>query len=303
MDELQKINVPQPQPAPGKPQEQQRDLHQCEDDGGEAPPADLQECEDDRGEVLLAESFRPGALEVFIGTCALFAWIGAFSIGILIPTTHLREAMYATVHRASTTRPTTPVATTQPRDDLSVLEFSTYLVTTTVGFTVSNLLFLSVLAAYLGCMMRRWSTPFIYPTTEVRPPGVDEEVEEGENRDEKKGEGEAEGKGDEEDERRDGQREDALTTDEIGIREVRRAYSTAVLRGFLAYALMIAGYLVVIPENSLTMITPGQYIRLAGFVTSVSILVGFEPRTIAKLLRLIFAGDTPSRRSRVVQRR
>jgi len=59
----------------------------------------------------------------------------------------------------------------------------------------------------------------------------------------------------------------------------------------LSYLLFIAGYLVVVPENSLSELTPGQYARLAGAVSAFAFLVGYEPRSISRLLSMIFADD------------
>jgi hypothetical protein len=79
--------------------------------------------------------------------------------------------------------------------------------------------------------------------------------------------------------------------DDEALKEVRRAYMTAILRGFLAYALVVGGYLVVIPETSLASTTPGQYIRLAGLITAISFLVGFEPNSLGRLFKLVFSPD------------
>lgn len=203
------------------------------------------------------ETRPPPKREIALGFTALSVWSLFFAAGVLIPTNRMRGAIVASIEKmASCSSPTAmPYTGKEPRDDLSTWEIVGYFAVTLPAFTVTNLLFIAIMASFLGCMSRRWSTPFEYQDSSAA----------------------------------------ASTAVDTGLREMRRAYMTAVLRGFLAYALIVGGYLVVIPEDSLGDITPGQYIRLAGLVTAISFLVGFEPNSIGRLLKLVFSPDEGNR--------
>ena len=150
--------------------------------------------------------------------------------------THTPPAASGTSQSTSTSTPARRL-----KDDLTVGQFIGYASIVGLSFTVTNIWFLCLSAAFLGCMGRRWSTPFNY--TEPR----------------------------------------------ADLREVRRAYTTATLRGFLAYLIVIAGYLIVLPENTLNEMTPGQYARLAGAVSALAFVVGWEPESIIRLVTTVFS--------------
>jgi hypothetical protein len=203
--------------------------------------------------------------EVIVGAATLLLWIFFFGLGLSVPTASLRDAVIASIdHRAyqPSTQPSssasitgTRVNTPPARTDLSRWTLVQYMLIIVGAFTISNLWFLCIFCGFLGCMTRRWSTPF-EPSDLSR-----------------------------------GQ----LTRQEIdAIKDLWRSYTTAVLRGFLAYLLIVAGYLFVVPENSLAQLTQGQYARLAGSVSAFAFLVGYEPRSIFRLFRPLFASAEDS---------
>ncbi len=219
-----------------------------------------------RGEPVNWENVSPKPSEIVYGGTALVLWLAFFALGLFLPTSAMRDSIVATLEakpRTAVAQPAptgwfvaqfvpgaAPAAQSKPRADLGFFEVVGYVALTTIAFTVTNIAFLCLFAAFLGCMTRRWSTTFMFhPKAQSN-----EEVD------------------------------DAL-------KDLRRAYTTATLRGFLAYILIIAGYLIVVPEQSLNQLTPGQYARLAGAVSTIAFLVGYEPRSIARLLSQLFTGD------------
>jgi len=223
------------------------------------------------------QTVSPGIGEIISGIVALMLWLTVFGFGMFVPTGSLRNALVATYLKDGEVTATdksgsaavapgratqsadaapsaaVPAADAEPkvefRQDLSAYEIVWFLAVSLLAFTISNVFFMCVISAYLGCMAFRWSTPF---TSDGSPPPAPDE--------------------------------------QAARRDVRRAYTLAILRGFLVYVLSIAGYLVVVPESSLSDLTMGQYARLAGALCAVSFLVGYEPRSIARLLSLVFAG-------------
>jgi hypothetical protein len=227
------------------------------------------------------KNVRPTWQEVTAGCLGLSLWLFAFGVGLLVPTITLRQSISATIQKkglfspeaampskpnlsvsfsvsSAASVPVAAPATAAPpdwnpyaRDNLDKYHLLLFGGIVLIGYTVSNVCFLCLFASFLGCMARRWSTPF-----EIWKAGS------------------------------------TLSPDEqIAMKDMSRAYTTAMLRGFLAYLLFIAGYLIVVPENSLGQLTPGQYARLAGGISSLAFLVGFEPRMISRLLKLVFVGD------------
>ena len=71
-------------------------------------------------------------------------------------------------------------------------------------------------------------------------------------------------------------------------------YAAAVLRGFLFYTLIISGLLVVSNENTIVQTTVGQYVRLAGFVSALGFIVGYDPKFIAGFIAKVeTVGNVP----------
>lgn len=224
------------------------------------------------------QNVRPSVAEIAAGAIALVLWQLVFGFGMFIPTVSMRNSLIATFMsdgtstevRSNTAGSTSPrnsaesvptgsmmigapkdlTPLSSPRSNLSAFEITWFLAVTLVGFTISNLFFLCILSAFLGCMAFRWSTPFTSVDGKTRKPSNDEEA---------------------------------------ARQDVRRAYTLAILRGFLVYVLAIAGYLVVVPESSLAELTMGQYARLAGSLCGLAFLVGYEPRSVARLLGFVFA--------------
>jgi hypothetical protein len=76
-----------------------------------------------------------------------------------------------------------------------------------------------------------------------------------------------------------------------------RIYISAWLRGFLLYLLIISGVLIVSSEGSMQDTTPIQYVKIAGFVSILAFVVGFDAQIayniLEKMGRLISTvGDT-----------
>jgi uncharacterized protein YneF (UPF0154 family) len=69
-----------------------------------------------------------------------------------------------------------------------------------------------------------------------------------------------------------------------GDAQVRTIYAAAILRGFLFYVLVISGILIVANETTITDTTQPQYVRLAGFVSVVGFIVGFNPQLLYRFL-------------------
>jgi hypothetical protein len=263
------------------------------------------------------ESVRPTKREMCLGSTLLFFWILVFACGATFPTAAMREAMIATFTHVATTQPMTTVSVApasasastrlDARTDLGSAEVVCYFLVNLLAFTVTNLFFLSLFSAFLGCMARRWSTPFLQDRSSAGSARGSIPVNEGSI------------DADQGPQRKplDGRPGDSLICknpsydsqqkmthassqnaikqssddEEWAFRDVRRAYVTATLRGFLAYMLIVAGYLVVIPEGALANTTPGQYIRLAGVVSSLAFLVGYEPRSLAQLFKSVFSAN------------
>ncbi|HUE69720.1 MAG TPA: hypothetical protein VMP01_02430 [Pirellulaceae bacterium] len=74
--------------------------------------------------------------ELAIGSSALVCWIGVFVIGLFVATAAMRSAIAS--------------------PDTNILVKLAYVVLVAVSYTLTNVLFLSCLASFLGCMMRRW---------------------------------------------------------------------------------------------------------------------------------------------------
>jgi hypothetical protein len=66
-----------------------------------------------------------------------------------------------------------------------------------------------------------------------------------------------------------------------------RLYTSAVLRGFLLYLLIISGMLVIASESSMENTTPIQYVKIAGLVSVFGFIVGFDPQMVYRFLNKI----------------
>jgi hypothetical protein len=66
-----------------------------------------------------------------------------------------------------------------------------------------------------------------------------------------------------------------------------RVYSSAVLRGFFLYLMFISGFLIVATQNSVTSTTLDQYIRIAGTMSIVGFVVGYDPNLLVRFIRRI----------------
>lgn len=71
------------------------------------------------------------------------------------------------------------------------------------------------------------------------------------------------------------------------MRETSNPYLAALLRGFFAYLFMISG-LLLLDLNPFANLSPGQYIRLAGFLSILSFVINYHPRLFHMLIVLAF---------------
>ena len=107
---------------------------------------------------LLADNYSQPAsqnitrTELLAGMTALAVWLVVFSSGLFVPTDALRSA----------------IASPQTNGLLKVW----YGVVVGFSYTLTNVLFLSCLTAFLGCMMRRWQVGDSLGTTAASPPPV-----------------------------------------------------------------------------------------------------------------------------------
>jgi hypothetical protein len=64
-----------------------------------------------------------------------------------------------------------------------------------------------------------------------------------------------------------------------------RMYVSAILRGFLLYLLVTSGALIVSNDAAVNSTSAVQYVRLAGLVSSLGFVVGFDPQIIYRFLK------------------
>lgn len=64
-----------------------------------------------------------------------------------------------------------------------------------------------------------------------------------------------------------------------------RIYFAAVLRGFFIYLLFVAGFLTVTTSASIENTTLDQYIRIAGTMSIIGFILGFDPNLLIGLIR------------------
>lgn len=70
-------------------------------------------------------------------------------------------------------------------------------------------------------------------------------------------------------------------------RDESNPYLSAVLRGFFVYLFLISG-LLLIDETPFSAATPGQYVRLAGFLSLFSFVVNYSPNVFSSLISWAF---------------
>lgn len=69
-----------------------------------------------------------------------------------------------------------------------------------------------------------------------------------------------------------------------------RVYIAAILRGFFLYLMIVAGALIVLPEDALTntqINTFAQYWRIAGWVSVMAFVMGYNPNLLVRLIQQI----------------
>lgn len=76
-----------------------------------------------------------------------------------------------------------------------------------------------------------------------------------------------------------------LSDDQISrrFRDLSNPYVSAVLRGFFIYLFMLSG-LLLLDDAPFSNPAPGQYVRLAGFLSLFSFLVSYQPRLFSVLI-------------------
>jgi hypothetical protein len=76
-----------------------------------------------------------------------------------------------------------------------------------------------------------------------------------------------------------------LTNDRAGrrLRDNSNPYLAAVLRGFFAYLFLISG-LLLLDDSPFSNPAPGQYVRLAGFLSLLCFVVSYQPRLFNTLI-------------------
>jgi hypothetical protein len=72
-------------------------------------------------------------------------------------------------------------------------------------------------------------------------------------------------------------------TDSEGSRDLTSPYVSALLRGFFVYLFMTSG-LLLLDETPFSSPSPGQYIRLAGFLSLFSFVISYQPRLFTALV-------------------
>jgi hypothetical protein len=70
-------------------------------------------------------------------------------------------------------------------------------------------------------------------------------------------------------------------------RDMSNPYTSALLRGFFVYLFMMSG-LLLLDDSPFSDTGPGQYIRLAGFLSLFSFVVSYQPRLFSSLMMSAF---------------
>ncbi len=68
-----------------------------------------------------------------------------------------------------------------------------------------------------------------------------------------------------------------------------RIYIAALLRGFFLYLMFLSGFLVVSTEQTVTQTEFSQYIRIAGMISIVGFIVGYDPNLLLRLMQRILS--------------
>jgi hypothetical protein len=71
------------------------------------------------------------------------------------------------------------------------------------------------------------------------------------------------------------------------ITSLRALYASAALRGFFVYLIALSGLMVFAENFSQIAQTPDLYVRLAGFISLLSFMLGFNPELFARFLERI----------------
>lgn len=74
--------------------------------------------------------------------------------------------------------------------------------------------------------------------------------------------------------------------EDYGDDDIANPYVSAVIRGFFVFLVLLSGVLILL-EKLFDSPTQEQYLRLAGFVSLLSFLVGYNPHLFARLLKRI----------------
>jgi len=69
----------------------------------------------------------------------------------------------------------------------------------------------------------------------------------------------------------------------------KRIYIAALLRGFFLYLMFISGFLLVSTENTVIETEFSQYIRIAGMISVVGFIVGYDPNLLLRLMQRILS--------------
>lgn len=215
----------------------------------------------DAGLATLA-SDRPSIAEAIGGIVGLLAWISFFAAGTLVSTERWRGQLMGSS------------AAIAPASTLHNLEqgasgFVAW-VLCIVCYTVTNLFFLSCLSAFLGCMASRWPAVLVTSREEKTDISKSAEITHTE------------------------QTKLSPHVNELWKSPGRRVYPSALLRGFFLYTVLIAGLLVISTESSIIQTTPAQYVRLAGFVSALAFIIGYDPDMIQKFIMRAKNASLPS---------
>lgn len=225
-------------------------------------------------DMINGQTVAPTVGEVGLGAGMLTLWLAVFAVGLLVPSIYFRESIQATFVKLLTVTSATSAATRPsgevviaasaaapiitPRNDLAWYGIVGYGLLTVVTFTMTNLFFLAMSASFLGAMAKRWASEFVPLFGDALQPETSRRLA------------------------------DARL-------EVKREYLNAALRGFLAYLLFIAGYLILLPEDVLKSGTPSQYIRLSGALSALAFVVGYEPGLAGRMLSKLMSIGTSER--------
>ena len=68
-----------------------------------------------------------------------------------------------------------------------------------------------------------------------------------------------------------------------------RIYIAALLRGFFLYLMFLSGFLVVSTEKTVIDTELSQYIRIAGMISIVGFIVGYDPNLVLRLMQRILS--------------